>query len=122
MAKRTKVLRARREESVARDVDDSLLIRSAESLGRVIGSLQRQVRSGTSTVTSIADEARSVLSELTRFDEMRQDPPTSARKRPAPRKTTARKATAARKRKTASARKTTSSRKRTAARKSSKKR
>ena len=40
MAKRRKTLPARRQRP---DVDDSLLIRSAESLGRMIGSLQRQL-------------------------------------------------------------------------------
>lgn len=40
MAKHGKPLRARRRRG---GVDDSLLIRSAESLGRVIGSLQRQL-------------------------------------------------------------------------------
>lgn len=41
MAKQRKVLPARR----ANAVDNSLLIRSAESLGRMIGSLQRQLDS-----------------------------------------------------------------------------
>ncbi len=40
MAKQGKVLPARRPREAA---EDSLLIRSAESLGRVIGSLQRQL-------------------------------------------------------------------------------
>jgi hypothetical protein len=37
--------------------DDSLLIRSAESLGRVIGSLQRQIRGRTKQVTDMANDA-----------------------------------------------------------------
>lgn len=45
MAKQAKrVLKARKSASASDD--DSLLVRSAESLGRVIGSLQRQVREG----------------------------------------------------------------------------
>lgn len=39
MARQNKTLPARRQDAV----DDSLLIRSAESLGRMIGSLQRQL-------------------------------------------------------------------------------
>jgi hypothetical protein len=39
MARQRKTLPARRQSSI----DDSLLIRSAESLGRMIGSLQRQL-------------------------------------------------------------------------------
>ena len=39
MARQRKTLPARRRDAL----DDSLLIRSAESLGRVIGSLQRQL-------------------------------------------------------------------------------
>jgi len=42
MTKRTKVLPARKPRDRSRD-DDSLLLRSAESLGRVIGALQRQL-------------------------------------------------------------------------------
>jgi hypothetical protein len=40
MAKQRKVLPARRKNVIG---DDSLLIRSAESLGRLIGALQRQL-------------------------------------------------------------------------------
>jgi hypothetical protein len=42
MAKRQKLLPAHRREAV----DDSALIRSAEALGRMIGSLQRQLDGG----------------------------------------------------------------------------
>ena len=42
MAKRKTVLPARRQRDRSRD-DDSLLLRSAESLGRVIGALQREL-------------------------------------------------------------------------------
>jgi len=40
MAKQSKTLPARRKNGIG---DDSLLIRSAESIGRMIGSLQRQL-------------------------------------------------------------------------------
>lgn len=46
MAKRRKVLPARKPRDRARD-DDSLLLQSAESLGRLIGALQRQLDSTT---------------------------------------------------------------------------
>jgi hypothetical protein len=46
MAKQKKVLPARKPRDRSRD-DDSLLLRSAESLGRVIGALQRQLESAT---------------------------------------------------------------------------
>src|SRR5688572_33505767 len=46
MAKRSKQLPARKPSDRSRD-DDSLLLRSAESLGRVIGALQRQLDGAT---------------------------------------------------------------------------
>jgi hypothetical protein len=46
MAKRTIVLRARKPRDRSRD-DDSMLLRSAESLGRVIAALQRQLDGAT---------------------------------------------------------------------------
>jgi hypothetical protein len=46
MTKRKKVLPARKPRDRSRD-DDSLLLRSAESLGRVIGALQRQLDGAT---------------------------------------------------------------------------
>ena len=46
MAKRKTVLRARKSSDRSRD-DDSLLLRSAESLSRVIGALQRQLDGAT---------------------------------------------------------------------------
>ena len=46
MAKRKTVLPARKPRDRSRD-DDSLLLRSAESLGRVIGALQRQLDGAT---------------------------------------------------------------------------
>ena len=46
MARQSKVLPLRKPRDRSRD-DDSLLLRSAESLGRVIGALQRQLDSAT---------------------------------------------------------------------------
>jgi hypothetical protein len=53
MAKRgRRVLPARKKARA----DDSLLIRSAESLGRVIGSLQRQIKGRSKRITEIAND------------------------------------------------------------------
>lgn len=46
MAKQKRALPARKPRDRSRD-DDSLLLRSAESLGRVIGALQRQLDGAT---------------------------------------------------------------------------
>ena len=46
MAKQRRALPTRRPRDRSRD-DDSLLLRSAESLGRVIGALQRQLDGAT---------------------------------------------------------------------------
>jgi hypothetical protein len=46
MAKQKKMLPARKPRDRSRD-DESLLLRSAESLGRVIGALQRQLDGAT---------------------------------------------------------------------------
>ena len=46
MAKQKRALPARKRRDRSRD-DESLLLRSAESLGRVIGSLQRQLDDAT---------------------------------------------------------------------------
>ena len=118
MAKRgTKVLQARKPDLS----DDSLLVRSAESLGRVIGSLQRQVQNGSKRVSSIAGDAIEALPELPRLDGVLGEvmPRRTARKRTAPRKPAARKPAA---RKAKATRKTAGGRKRAAARKTSKKR
>lgn len=65
MAKReTKVVPARKP-SAMRD-DDTLLIRSAESLGRVIGSLQRQVQGATKRMSRVAEDATDALPEMPR--------------------------------------------------------
>jgi hypothetical protein len=51
MARRNRVLPARKPRDRSRD-DDSLLLRSAESLGRVIGALQRQLDGATRRLSS----------------------------------------------------------------------
>lgn len=56
MAKRNKVLPARKRRDRSRD-DDSLLLRSAESLGRVIGALQRQLDGATKRLADTAGNA-----------------------------------------------------------------
>jgi hypothetical protein len=56
MAKRRKVLPARKPRDRSRD-DDSLLLRSAESLGRVIGALQRQLDEATHRLKTAAPGA-----------------------------------------------------------------
>lgn len=86
MAKRKRQVSARKPAH-ARD-DDSLLVRSAESLGRVIGSLQRQVQGGTKRVSTMAESARDSLPELPRFDQVFGD--LSRAKRKAARKPAAR--------------------------------
>jgi hypothetical protein len=53
MAKRKRVLPAKQPRDRSRD-DDSMLLRSAESLGRVIGALQRQLDSATKRLTQSA--------------------------------------------------------------------
>jgi hypothetical protein len=55
MAKRRKTLPARKPRD--RD-DDSLLLRSAESLGRVIGALQRQLDAATKRLSPANGDAR----------------------------------------------------------------
>jgi hypothetical protein len=54
MARQRKILPARRHQAV----DDSLLIRSAESLGRMIGSLQRQLDAARRLTLPSADAVR----------------------------------------------------------------
>ena len=54
MAKRA--LPSRKPRDRSRD-DESLLLRSAESLGRVIGSLQRQLDGATKRLSATASEA-----------------------------------------------------------------
>ena len=60
MARRRKVLPARKPRDRPRD-DDSLVHRSAESLGRVIGALQRQLDD---LATRLSDSAGDALDQL----------------------------------------------------------
>jgi hypothetical protein len=64
MAKRTRVLPARKQRDRSRD-DESLLMRSAESLGRVIGSLQRQLDGAARRVSVTADDVMGNLPDIT---------------------------------------------------------
>ena len=56
MAKQKRVLPSRKPRDRSRD-DESLLLRSAESLGRVIGALQRQLDGATGRLSATASEA-----------------------------------------------------------------
>lgn len=102
MAKQAKTLPARR----AQEADDSLLVRSAESLGRMIGTLQRQL---------------DIVSRRTSIDDTTEDTAPPMRKKSATRRKTARTAAEPVTRK-ATARKTTARKsvaRKSAARKSS---
>jgi len=57
MAKQGKALPARRSQ----ETEGSLFLRSAESLGRVIGTLQRQLDSAAKRMTDHVDDAQSVM-------------------------------------------------------------
>ncbi|HEY6361136.1 MAG TPA: hypothetical protein VIX63_08530 [Vicinamibacterales bacterium] len=65
MAKRNRVLPARKQRDRSRD-DESLLIRSAESLGRMIGSLQRQLDGATRRLSETADDATESVPDIPR--------------------------------------------------------
>ena len=56
MAKQKRALPKRKPRDRSRD-EESLLLRSAESLGRVIGSLQRQLDSATKRLSATAGDA-----------------------------------------------------------------
>ncbi len=68
MAKRSKALPARKSAR-SRD-DDSVLIRTAESLGRMIGSLQRQLQDATSHVSDGRDAAFDAPPELPQLEDV----------------------------------------------------
>ncbi len=59
MAKQERVLPARKPGDRSRD-DDSMLLRSAESLGRVIGALQRQLDGVNETFVALERRRRGV--------------------------------------------------------------
>jgi hypothetical protein len=114
VAKRSKVLRARKPRDRFGD-DESLLMRSAESLGRVIGSLQRQLDGAAGRLSATADEVMKSVADIPL-------PPTGrgSRKGGTKKKSAATSRTTTR---TASSRKTTGTKRTTAsARKSAKKR
>lgn len=63
MAKREKVLPARKRGVRARD-EESLLMRSAESLGRMIGSLQRQLDGATTRLSETAGDVMDGIPDI----------------------------------------------------------
>lgn len=63
MTKRKRVLPARKRRDRSQD-DESLLIRSAESLGRVIGSLQRQLDGATRRLSETADDVMDRMPDI----------------------------------------------------------
>jgi len=119
MGKRgTRVLPARK--SAASRNSDSLLIRSAESLGRVVGSMQRRMQGTTERMSRIAEDATDALPDMPSMRDVvgtarRLTGTSGGRKASGSRKGSSRKTSGARKRsttrKSASARKTTRSRK-----------
>jgi hypothetical protein len=115
MAKRSKTLPARK-----RDDDDSLLLRSAESLGRMIGSLQRQLDGASKRWSDTADEVMDSLPAIPGVGGTGSRRKTGTKKRTASKRAASRtRKTAGTRpaaRKTAGARKGTPSRRRTAAR------
>ena len=94
------------------DDADSLLLRSAESLGRVIGTLQRQMQGSSKRIASAANDVIDSIPEIPSVNDL-----VGARRKPR-RKTTTRARKATKSRKTSAARKTSGTRKRTASRKS----
>jgi hypothetical protein len=109
------MLPARKMRDRSRD-DDSLLLRSAESLGRVIGALQRQLDGATKRLSDTAGEALDQLPSIREIADTVTASTTSTKRRTSPRaakKTTGRKSTAAKKgsRKQAPSRKRASSKK-----------
>ncbi len=63
MGKQKRALPSRKLRDRSRD-DESVLLRSAESLGRVIGSLQRQLDGATKRLSATASEAWQTLPAL----------------------------------------------------------
>ena len=63
MAKRGRELPARKQRDRSRE-DESLLIRSAESLGRMIGSLQRQLDGAGKRISETADDVMGNLPDM----------------------------------------------------------
>ena len=63
MTKQKGALPSRKPRDRSRD-DESLLLRSAESLGRVIGALQRQLDGATKRLSATASDAWEVIPAL----------------------------------------------------------
>ena len=109
MAKRRRrVLPARKKERE----DDSLLIRSAESLGRVIGSLQRRMKAPAKRIAAISNDVVGAIPSPPRLENPFG---TSSPRKPRSTRTAGARKSSARS-------KATGSRKRSASPKSSKKR
>ena len=124
MAKRKRVLPARKQGDRSRD-DESLLIRSAETLGRTIGSLQRQLDGATRRLSERAADVMGRMPDIPLVggeDSRRRGAKRKKKKatKTSTRKRTARKSASSR-RSASSTRKSVASRSRAAA-KSSKKR
>jgi hypothetical protein len=105
MAKQKKTLPARKVGDRSRD-EESLLLRSAESLGRVIGSLQRHLDGATRRLSTTASEAWESIPSLPKSEKATRR---GTRKRSAsPKRAVAKKANGAVKntRKTAARKKT----------------
>ena len=125
MAKRDRVLPARKQRDRSRE-DETLLTRSAESLGRMIGSLQRQLDGAGKRISETADDVMENLPDIpfgSGRDVSRRSGAKAKRKKTKKRasgttKTATRKRSAGKR--TAAARKTGSSRKRRTTRSSKK--
>jgi hypothetical protein len=63
MARQKRALPARKPGDQSRD-DESLLLRSAESLGRVIGALQRQLDGATKRLSATASGSMDIIPPL----------------------------------------------------------
>ena len=99
MTKQRKVLPARKVRYRSGD-DDSLLLRSAESLGRVIGALQRQLDDATKRLSDTAGDALDQLPSVREIADTVTTSATSLKRRISPRaakNTTKRKSTGAKK-------------------------
>jgi hypothetical protein len=79
MARQERVLPARKPGDRPRDDDDSILLRSAESLGRVIGALQRQLDGATKRLSQTSGD--SAASRVKRRIVRKATRKTSAKKR-----------------------------------------
>jgi hypothetical protein len=63
MAKRGRVLPARKQRDRSRE-DESLLMRSAETVGRMIGTLQRQLDGAGKRISETADDVMENLPDI----------------------------------------------------------